>query len=341
MIVGFCLAKSQFLLQEGPIRIMSHISNPSDPSMVPETRQEAGQEFGQETDFLILGARHKAPGLPAALYVVATPIGNLKDMTIRALETLAACDVIACEDTRVSRKLLGHYGIRTRLITYHEHNADRQRPMILQALSDGKAVALISDAGTPLLSDPGYKLVEDVLAAEFEIVPIPGASAMLSALVAAGLPTDQIHFAGFLPQKAGARASKLAALSAIPGTLVFYESPRRLAIVLQVMQEALGADRQAVVARELTKKFEEFRRGNLADLTHYYAQAEAPKGEAVILLGPAPHKEPDAEDIEAMIKSGLAEGLHVKQLSSEIAKQTGQKKNEIYKLAQQIKDQMA
>ena len=288
---------------------------------------------GGNQDFLLLGNRFRAPRLPPALYVVATPIGNLRDITIRALETLAAVDVIACEDTRVSRKLLTHFGIRTRLVTYHEHNADKQRPYLLRLLSEGRAVALISDAGTPLLSDPGYKLVEDMLAEGHDIVPIPGASAMLSALVGSGLPTDQIHFAGFLPQKAGARDRKLADLVDIPGTLVFYESPRRLKDVLPAMASILGGDRSAVMARELTKKFESFHRGTLADLATHYQDAEAPKGEAVILLGPTEKKQAEAEDVEAMILAGLQDGKHIKQLSAEIAERIGAKKNDIYKLA--------
>ncbi|PLW76208.1 16S rRNA (cytidine(1402)-2'-O)-methyltransferase [Cohaesibacter celericrescens] len=295
-------------------------------------------EGDASSNFILFGNKVRAQKLPAALYIVATPIGHLKDMTIRALEVLAAADLIACEDTRVSRKLLTHYGIRTRLITYHEHNADKQRPYLLQALKDGKAVALISDAGTPLLSDPGYKLVADMIASDYDVVPIPGASAMLSALVAAGLPTDQIHFAGFLPQKAGARDRKLADLSAVPGTLVFYESPRRLGPVLTAMANMLGGERSAVIGRELTKKFENFHRGPLHKLAEHYATAEAPKGEAVILLGPGDVQVTSEQDIETMILEGLQAGLHVKQLSADIATKVGAKKNDIYKLAQSLKD---
>ena len=305
-----------------------------------QTELSETEDTGATSDFLLLGNKLHAPSLPAALYVVATPIGNLKDITLRGLEILAACDLIACEDTRVSRKLMTHYGIHTRLITYHEHNAEKQRPYLLQALKDGKAVALISDAGTPLLSDPGFKLVSDMLAHGFDIVPIPGASAMLAAMVAAGLPTDQIHFAGFLPQKAGARDRKLESLASVPGTLVFYESPRRLGPVLRAMAEQLGATREAVVARELTKKFEEFRRMSLGDLADHYANTEAPKGEAVILIGPAPLEEPKDADVEAMILEALQSGQHVKQLSAEIASKIGAKKNDIYRLAQQMKDRL-
>nr|WP_319486907.1 16S rRNA (cytidine(1402)-2'-O)-methyltransferase [uncultured Cohaesibacter sp.] len=310
----------------------------------PETDEMPGLDDATghgRRDFILLGNKATAPGLATALYIVATPIGNLKDMTIRALEVLAACDLIACEDTRVSRKLLTHYGIHTRLITYHEHNADKQRPYLLNALGEGKSVALISDAGTPLLSDPGYKLVADMLAEGHAVVPIPGASAMLSALVAGGLPTDQIHFAGFLPQKAGARDRKLADLADVPGTLVFYESPRRLGAVLPAMAALLGEGREVVVARELTKKFEEFHRGTLRELADHYANADAPKGEAVILIGPAEEQEPDEEDIDAMILAGLERGEHIKALSAEIAQKVGAKKNEIYKRAQELKDEMA
>ena len=314
----------------------------SDPADMPHSSDSDISASNKPSDnhgeYILVGNKMKAPELAAGLYIVSTPIGNLRDITIRGLEILSAASMIACEDTRVSRKLLSHYGIRTRLITYHEHNADKQRPAILRALAEGQSVALISDAGTPLLSDPGYKLVNDIIAGGYDIIPIPGASAMLAGLVAAGLPTDQVHFAGFLPQKAGARGSKLESLKAIPGTLVFYESPRRLAVVLDAMKDILGADRQAVIAREVTKRFEEFRRGSLSELAIFYASQEAPKGEAVILLGPAPKIQPDEEDIDAMLIEGLKQGLHVKQLSAEIAGKTGQKKNVLYKRAQYLKD---
>ena len=327
--------------------------SPSSPKMDadasdPDWSETNGDDIGNEDlakgvessgkDYFLLGNKIEAPRIEPALYIVATPIGNLRDMTIRGLETLAACDVIACEDTRVSRKLLTHYGIRSRLVTYHEHNADRQRPYLLETLAAGKSVALISDAGTPLLSDPGYRLVADMLAADHRVVPVPGASAMLSALVGAGLPTDQIHFAGFLPHKAGARDRKLMDLATVPGTLVFYESPRRLDATMAAMALALGGAREAVVARELTKKFEEFRRGSLSELAEFYADADAPRGEAVVLVGPAVETEPDEADIDAMIRTGLEAGQHIKQLSADIAMRIGLKKNEIYKRAQEIKD---
>lgn len=308
-----------------------------------EAAVSAGETLnaGEANEYFVAGMKLRASAVSAGLYIVSTPIGNLKDITIRALEMLAAADMVACEDTRVSRKLLTHYGIRSRLITYHEHNADRQRPYILNALAEGKVICLISDAGTPLLSDPGYKLVNDVIEAGHAVTPIPGASAMLAALVGAGLPTDQVHFAGFLPQKAGARDRKLADLADAAGTLVFYESPRRLASVLSAMATYLGGKRAAVVARELTKKFEDFKRGSVDELAAFYADSDAPRGEAVVLIGPKSEQDMAEPNVEALILEGLKAGLHVKQLSAEIATKIGAKKNDIYKQAQTLKDQLA
>ncbi|WP_316862312.1 16S rRNA (cytidine(1402)-2'-O)-methyltransferase [uncultured Cohaesibacter sp.] len=324
---------------------MSANQVPSNQERSPETSDTLDEPVQQNPagagSYILMGQKLSSPSLSSALYIVATPIGNLKDITIRALECLASSDLIACEDTRVSRKLLSHYGINTRLVAYHEHNADKQRPYLLSALSEGKSVCLISDAGTPLLSDPGYRLVTDMLAEGHDVVPVPGASAMLTGLVAAGLPTDQIHFAGFLPQKAGARDRKLSSLADVPGTLIFYESPRRLGAVLAAMVQNLGGERDAVIGRELTKRFEEFHRGSLQQLAEHYAEAEAPRGEAVILLGPAEEQPADALDIDQMIMEGLEAGLHVKQLSADIANRTGAKKNEIYKKAQDLKDQLS
>ena len=210
----------------------------------------------REPAFSIDGTRIAARPIEPGLYVVATPIGNLGDITLRALATLAAADLVACEDTRVTRVLTARYGIATPLIPYHEHNAAAQRPRLLAALAEGKAVALISDAGTPLVSDPGYRLVEAVLAAGHPVIPIPGASAVLAGLVASGLPTDTFLFAGFLPPKETGRRKRLAELAAVPGTLVFFESPQRLAASLADMAATLGGERRAAVARELTKAFE-------------------------------------------------------------------------------------
>jgi 16S rRNA (cytidine1402-2'-O)-methyltransferase len=228
----------------------------------------------------VLLAQSLAPGL----YLVATPIGNLGDITLRALATLARADVLYCEDTRHSGTLLAHYAVSRPLRPYHEHNAQRERPRILAELAAGKAVALISDAGTPLISDPGYKLVRDVIAADHCVVALPGPSAALAALTTAGLPTDTFLFAGFLPPKSGARRARLARLKEVPATLVLFEAPSRLAESLTDIAEVLGS-RETAVARELTKLYEEVRRDSAARLAQWAAE-EGPKGEMVILVGP-------------------------------------------------------
>jgi 16S rRNA (cytidine1402-2'-O)-methyltransferase len=222
--------------------------------------------------------------LPAGLYVVATPIGNLADITLRALSVLAKADLIYCEDTRHSRTLLAHYGIAGPTRPYHEHNAERERPRVLAELAAGKSVALISDAGTPLISDPGYKLVRAAVAEGHRVTSLPGPSAALAALVAAGLATDAFLFAGFLPPKRKARQARLAELKGVPATLVFFEAPSRLADSLADIADVL-AGRDAAVARELTKLYEEVRRGTPAELAAWAADA-APRGEMVVLVGP-------------------------------------------------------
>lgn len=238
----------------------------------------------EPASYTAFGMKAEAEPLTPGLHIVATPIGNLKDVSFRALGTLAAADVVFAEDTRVSRKLLAHYGITTPLIAYHEHNAAEMRPKIIARLKEGQALALISDAGTPLVSDPGYRLVEAVLAEGFNVVPVPGPSAVLAALVAAGLPTDRFFFEGFLPPKSAARRERLAALATISATLVFFESPHRLVDMLRDALETLG-DRTAVVARELTKLYETVRRGTLQNLTSEFEAASRPKGEIVVLIG--------------------------------------------------------
>ena len=223
--------------------------------------------------------------LPPALYIVATPIGNLKDITIRALETLSSVDYIICEDSRVSRRLLDHYDIKKPLLTYHEHNAEQMRPVILEHLSAGKSVALISDAGTPLISDPGYKLVNAAIANSYKVVPLPGPSAILAGLVASGLPTDRFLFTGFLPNRSAARRQSLMQLADIKASLVVMESPQRLTAFLVDALAVIG-ERQAVVARELTKYFEEIKRGSLSELLCYYQEMPMPKGEVVVIIAP-------------------------------------------------------
>lgn len=273
--------------------------------------------------------------LEPALYLVATPIGNLADITIRALETLASVDVLACEDTRVTRKLLDRYGIRRRSMPYHEHNAAEAGPKLVEAILSGQSVALVSDAGTPLVSDPGYRLASEVIAAGGRVIPIPGASALLSAISAAGLPSDAFFFAGFLPSKSGQRSTRLEELKNIPGTLIFYESPRRLAESLASMAQVLG-DRPAAVGRELTKAYEEFRRGSLAALAAAYAGEDTPKGEIVVCVAPPGGANDPVEDIDALLLS-LAEELGASKAAGEAAKMTGGRKSDLYRRLMELK----
>jgi 16S rRNA (cytidine1402-2'-O)-methyltransferase len=269
--------------------------------------------------------------LEAALYIVSTPIGNLGDVTLRALETLAAADILACEDTRVTRILLDRYGIRRRAFAYHDHNESEATPKLVEAVSGGQSVALVSDAGTPLVSDPGYRLVAAMAEAGLRVVPIPGASAVLSALAVSGLPTDSFFFAGFLSSKDGARRARLVELRTVPGTLVFYESPRRLDDALAAMADELGAERPATVSRELTKAFEEVRRGTLHELAAHYAQADAPRGEVVITVGPPlPPDAPGAADIDALLNALVAE-MSASKAAAEASRRTGLPKGDLYK----------
>ncbi len=243
------------------------------------------------------------------LYLVATPIGHARDITLRALDILAAADVLAAEDTRNTRRLLDIHGIRRAgpILPYHDHNGAAQRPRLLAALAAGQSVALVSDAGTPLVADPGWRLAHEATAAGHPVTAAPGASALLAALSVAGLPTDRFLFAGFLPPKAAARARTVDDLAAVPATLVFYESPHRLAESLAAMAERLG-DRQAAVCRELTKRFEETRRGSLAALAAAYANGPAPRGEIVVLVGPPLPREAGGDEIDAALAAALAQG---------------------------------
>ena len=294
------------------------------------------QQPEQESSFVIGGAEIAARPLQPALYLVATPIGNLGDITIRALETLAAADVLACEDTRVTRKLLSRYGIAHRPVAYHEHNAAEAGPRLIAALEQGRSVALVSDAGTPLVSDPGFRLVEAAREAGIRVVPVPGASAVLAALTASGLPTDAFFFAGFLPVKDGQRRTRLEELKAVPGTLVLFESPRRLAASLSAMAEVLG-DRPATVARELTKAFEEARPGSLAALAAHYGQAGAPKGEIVVCVGPPAGAEAaGALDADRLLAS-LAAEMPASKAAAEAARMTGRPKAELYRRLLELK----
>ena len=241
-----------------------------------------------------------APGL----YVTATPIGHARDVTLRALDVLKGCDVIAAEDTRVTSKLLAIYGIAKPLVAYNDHNAARERPRLLARLKAGQSVALVSDAGTPLVSDPGFKLVREAIAEDVNVEAIPGASALLTALVLAGLPSDRFLFAGFLPPRSGERRNALAELKAIPASLVFFESPNRLGESLADMADMLGA-RNAAVGRELTKLHEEIRRGTLGELASSYVDDEAPRGEVTIVVGPPPEEAPDTARIDSLLRQAL------------------------------------
>jgi len=276
-------------------------------------------------------ARFDAPPLAPGLYVVATPIGNLRDITIRALETLAAADLVLCEDTRHSATLLDHYGIRAEKRSLHEHNERQRADEIVAAIGAGKAVAQISDAGTPLLSDPGFPLVRAVREAGLPVFAVPGASALLAALASAGLPTDAFGFIGFLPNKAGQRANALAALRDRMDTLVFYESPRRLGDSLAAMAEAFGADRPAAVALELTKRFERVERGTLSQLAAFYADDDT-RGEAVVLVGGAEEVVIDAADWQAALDTALTD-QPLRAAVDEITARYGLKRKEVYDAA--------
>jgi 16S rRNA (cytidine1402-2'-O)-methyltransferase len=243
--------------------------------------------------------------LSGTLYIIATPIGNASDISLRALDMLRTVHVLACEDTRVTSKLLARHGISVPLMAYHEHNGEKARPAIIRRLKNGENVALVSDAGTPLISDPGYKLVRACAQENLPVTTLPGASAVMSALVLSGLPTNRFMFAGFLPPKRGQRRHELEALAIIPATLVFMESPRRLPACLMDMCDVLG-DRDAAVSREITKLYEETRRGSLTDLADIYDQEGPPKGEVMIVVsGPQKVEIVDDEALEGLLRAAL------------------------------------
>ncbi len=267
----------------------------------------------------------------AGLYLVATPIGNTGDMTFRALELLQGADLIVCEDTRVTGKLLNRFNVRTPMLPYHEHNAAQMRPRLLARLAEGAVLALVSDAGMPLISDPGYKLVSDVIEAGFAVTAAPGANAALTALQLSGLPPDRFLFRGFLPTKTVARRAAIEEVASISATLIFYESAQRLAVLLEDLNGVLGA-RPAAVARELTKLFEEVRRGSLPDLAAHYAAAGPPKGEVVVVVGPPAAAEAallDTEGLEGALRQALAGGS-LKTAVAEVARLSGRPRREVY-----------
>ncbi|HEY6232010.1 MAG TPA: 16S rRNA (cytidine(1402)-2'-O)-methyltransferase [Pyrinomonadaceae bacterium] len=270
--------------------------------------------------------------MSGTLYLVATPIGNLEDITHRAIRVLSEVDVIACEDTRHSKKLLNHYGISTPTISYHEHNERERATELLERLQAGRNVAVVSDAGTPAISDPGYRLTRLAIAAGVSVVPIPGPNALTAALVVSGLPTDEFFFGGFLPARSGARRARLAELRTIPATLIFYEGPHRIAATLRDAREILG-ERDAVVARELTKLHEQVVRGRLSELAERFSVAENARGEIVLLIDRtviATDKE-DESSITKLVEKLEAEGLDHRQALKRAARELGVSRDEAYR----------
>lgn len=300
----------------------------------PDTRGDASKNGTRS--FFIGQAEIPARPLEPGLYLVATPIGNLGDMTIRGLETLTSANVVACEDTRVTRVLLDRFGISARPYAYHEHNADTVGPKLIERLKAGESVALVSDAGTPLVSDPGYRLAQTAIAEGIRVIPIPGASAPLAALVASGLPNEAFLFGGFLPQKDKARRDRLTELGATPATLLFFESPNRIGATLKAAAEELGPDRPAAVCRELTKTFEEVRRGTLGELAESYREANV-KGEIVLAIGPGTAEAPSTADTDTIL-AGLIAEMPAGQAATEAAKLTGLPRKELYKRLLAMKD---
>jgi 16S rRNA (cytidine1402-2'-O)-methyltransferase len=293
------------------------------PPAVPGEKSRYFRVFGQD-----VAAREVAPGL----YLVATPIGNLGDVTLRALETLAGVEVVACEDSRVTRRLFERYAIATPLLTYHDHNAETARPKILARLEAGAAVALVSDAGTPLISDPGFKLVQAAQAAGHAVTALPGASAVLAALAASGLPTDRFFFEGFLPPRESARRTRIDELADIPATLVIFETGPRIAAMLNDVAAGLGA-RPAAVCRELTKLHEEIRRGDTDTLALAYRDGAETRGEFVVVVGRSAKSEHvDAIDLDAMLKQTLTTAS-LKDAVEAVAAATGQKRRIVYQRA--------
>lgn len=299
-----------------------------DPAEAPQRRERLQAAVAAE--IVRASAAEPAPGL----YLVPTPIGNLADMSLRALVLLAAADVIYCEDTRHSRILMAHYGIGTRLEAYHEHNAEAQRPRVMQRLGRGQVIALISDAGTPLVSDPGFKLVRACIAAGFHVEGLPGACAAIVALTGAGLPTDAFHFAGFLPAKSAARQRRIGELKPVPSTLLFYEAPQRLTETLGDLASVLGP-RPAAIARELTKRHAEFIRGSLAELAAKTGKQDL-RGEIVIVVGPPGEAEADDDTIRERLEHAL-QSLSLRDAAKAVAETLRVPKQRVYELGLAMK----
>lgn len=273
----------------------------------------------------------------ATLYIISTPIGNLEDITYRAVRILGEVDLIAAEDTRHSLKLLNHFGISKPLTSYFDHNQQLKGERILNALRQGKSVALISDAGTPCVSDPGYQLVRDAVAENIPVVPVPGACAAITALTASGLPTDNFTFAGFPPSRQGKRRTFLSAINALPGTLVLYEAPHRLIDTLNDIREVLG-ERQVIVARELTKMYEEFIRGSVSEVVATVSQGIV-RGEVVILIAPGEAVPDEAEPLESVLQRLMADStLSIKDIAKQAAVISGVSRSEAYTEALRLKN---
>ncbi|HAA93479.1 MAG: 16S rRNA (cytidine(1402)-2'-O)-methyltransferase [Rhodospirillaceae bacterium] len=274
---------------------------------------------------------------PEGLYVIPTPIGNLRDITLRALDILAEVDLIACEDTRITQRLLNAFELKTPMVPYHDHNAAKQRPRLLKKLAAGETIALVSDAGTPLISDPGYKMVCETIEAGYSVTVLPGASAAITGLLAAGLPTDRFLFAGFPPSRSGGRRKFFAEFESCSASLIFFESPKRLGASLSDMAYAFG-DRPASIARELTKKFEEVRRGSLLELAAASADSPAPKGEIVVIVGPPTEAEtPTPDEIDKAILAML-DNASLKQTAEEVSAALNLPRRQIYQRALQLRD---
>jgi 16S rRNA (cytidine1402-2'-O)-methyltransferase len=276
---------------------------------------------------------------PGVLYLVATPIGNLEDVTARALRVLREADLIAAEDTRVTRKLLAHFDIHTPLTSYHAHTSGGKVDSLLERLTAGANIALVSDAGTPCVSDPGAELVAEAIGAGVRVEPVPGPSALLPALIASGLPPGRFAFEGFLP-RTNDRHERLRAIAAEPRTVVLYEAPTRVVETLEDLRKVCGETRRAVVARELTKKFEEFTRGTLADVIAHY-RAHSPRGECVIVLESAPGQTTadEAPDAEGLLRAALARGQSPRDAARDVARVTGLPRNEVYALVLRLQQE--
>jgi 16S rRNA (cytidine1402-2'-O)-methyltransferase len=299
------------------------------------SHNKASPESDRRRTYTVADHTFDAPRLAGGLYLVATPIGNLGDITLRALETLAAADLIACEDTRITRRLTERYHISTALTPYHDHNAAAARPGLLRRLAGGQAIALVSDAGTPLVSDPGYKLVRAAQLDGHPVTALPGASSVLAALCVAGLPTDRFFFAGFLPGKPSAREDRITEIATLPATLVVFEAGPRIADTLALLAQRLGS-REAVICRELTKLHEEVRRGELATLAAHYRGGGEVRGEFVIVIAPATDAPANEQDIDDMLRRALA-SASVKEAVASIADATGRPRRHIYQRALALK----